>query len=236
MNKPTFSIPIVVVLISLLMPSYILYGQESEPVIATLLGHDLTLKSIGSYPEASLTNKAFDLKWHAWRLIAEDFVKKNNLSASEAEIKKAVDSRTLSINEQLRAEKKKLKEIEGKLTGKQLSKKQREQLEAEKRGLLWGLDWFKKSKKTEAEIRRKIKLQLAYPALCREIHKQYGGRVAMTKRGPDPVGAIQKLFEEHLQKGTLVIYNPKLKKAFRRQFNRKYRYIIPPDKVNFNRR
>jgi hypothetical protein len=46
------------------------------------------------------------------------------------------------------------------------------------------------------------------------LYEKYGGRVGITKWGPEPSGAIEALLREHEKKGEFEILDPELAKAF----------------------
>jgi hypothetical protein len=46
------------------------------------------------------------------------------------------------------------------------------------------------------------------------LYEKYGGRVGITKFGPEPTGAIEALLREHERKGDFEILDPALAKAF----------------------
>jgi len=50
--------------------------------------------------------------------------------------------------------------------------------------------------------------------LKKALYEKYGGRVGITKWGPDPIGAIEALLREHEKRGDLVILDASLAREF----------------------
>ncbi len=65
------------------------------------------------------------------------------------------------------------------------------------------------------------------------IHAGFGGVVALTKFGPDPVGAKAALAAQLEQPGRLEILIPCLREAFWQNLRATPRFVLEPDKVDF---
>jgi hypothetical protein len=69
--------------------------------------------------------------------------------------------------------------------------------------------------------------------LKKALYERYGGRVGITKWGPDPVGASEALLREHEKKGDLVIRDAALAAEFWGALAREPRYPAKPEQVDF---
>jgi hypothetical protein len=65
------------------------------------------------------------------------------------------------------------------------------------------------------------------------LYEKYGGRVGITKWGPEPTGAIEALLREHEKKGDLAILDPALAKAFWDWHAAQPRMLMRPEQVDF---
>lgn len=65
------------------------------------------------------------------------------------------------------------------------------------------------------------------------IHEEFGGVIASTKFGPDPVGAKAALASRLEQAGQLEITIPTLREAFWQNLRTAPRFAVEPDKVDF---
>jgi hypothetical protein len=69
--------------------------------------------------------------------------------------------------------------------------------------------------------------------LQKALYEKYGGRVGITKWGPDPVGATEALLREHEKKGDLVIRDATLSAEFWGALAREPRYPAKPEQIDF---
>jgi hypothetical protein len=65
------------------------------------------------------------------------------------------------------------------------------------------------------------------------LYDKYGGRVGITKWGPEPTGAIEALLREHEKKGDFAILDPALAKAFWDWHATQPRMPMRPEQVDF---
>jgi hypothetical protein len=65
------------------------------------------------------------------------------------------------------------------------------------------------------------------------LYEKYGGRVGITKWGPEPTGAIEALLREHEKKGDFAILDPELAKAFWDWHAAQPRMPMRPEQVDF---
>lgn len=69
--------------------------------------------------------------------------------------------------------------------------------------------------------------------LKKALYEKYGGRVGITKWGPDPVGATEALLREHEKRGELKIADPALAKEFWDSLGREPRFLAKPEQIDF---
>jgi hypothetical protein len=65
------------------------------------------------------------------------------------------------------------------------------------------------------------------------LYEKYGGRVGVTKWGPDPTGAVETLLREHQKRGDLQIVDPVLAREFWEALAREPRFLAKPDQIDF---
>jgi hypothetical protein len=65
------------------------------------------------------------------------------------------------------------------------------------------------------------------------LYEKYGGRVGITKWGPEPTGAIEALLREHEKKGDFEILDAALAKAFWDWHAGQPRMPMKPEQVDF---
>ena len=69
--------------------------------------------------------------------------------------------------------------------------------------------------------------------LKKALYEKYGGRVGITKWGPDPAGATEALLREHEKRGDLKIVDAVLAKEFWDSLAREPRFAAKPDQIDF---
>ena len=67
----------------------------------------------------------------------------------------------------------------------------------------------------------------------RALYEKYGGRVGLTKFGPEPIGAIEALLREREKKGDLVIADAALAKEFWSWYASQPRRVARPEEIDF---
>ena len=65
------------------------------------------------------------------------------------------------------------------------------------------------------------------------LYEKYGGRVGLTKFGPEPIGAIEALLRERARAGDLVIADAALAKEFWSWYASQPRRVARPDEIDF---
>ena len=65
------------------------------------------------------------------------------------------------------------------------------------------------------------------------LYEKYGGRVGITKWGPDPVGATEALLQEHEKRGDFAIADAVLAKEFWDALAREPRFLAKPEQIDF---
>jgi hypothetical protein len=69
--------------------------------------------------------------------------------------------------------------------------------------------------------------------LKKALYEKYGGRVGVSKWGPDPVGATEALLREHESRGELQIRDGALAREFWDSLAREPRFLAKPDQIDF---
>jgi hypothetical protein len=69
--------------------------------------------------------------------------------------------------------------------------------------------------------------------LKKALYEKYGGRVGITKWGPDPVGATEALLREHENRGELRITDAALAREFWDSLAREPRFLAKPEQIDF---
>ncbi|MCP4147551.1 MAG: hypothetical protein GY757_07355, partial [bacterium] len=85
---------------------------------------------------------------------------------------------------------------------------------------------------TPKEGRLLIK-QIEFFKLNGGLYNRYGGKVAMTKVGQDPLDAWRAMAKDYQKKGIFKIYDKKLERAFWNTFRRTRRYMLAPGQIDF---
>jgi len=67
----------------------------------------------------------------------------------------------------------------------------------------------------------------------RALYEKHGGRVGLTKFGPEPIGAIEALLRERAGSGDLVIADAALAKEFWSWFASQPRRVARPEEIDF---
>ena len=65
------------------------------------------------------------------------------------------------------------------------------------------------------------------------LYEKYGGRVGLTKFGPEPIGAIEALLRERARSGDLVIADAALAKEFWSWYASQPRRVARPEEIDF---
>jgi hypothetical protein len=65
------------------------------------------------------------------------------------------------------------------------------------------------------------------------LYEKYGGRVGLTKFGPEPIGAIEALLQERAKAGDLVIADAALAKEFWSWYASQPRRVARPEEIDF---
>ena len=169
--------------------------------------------------------------------IVRDYVDRNHLHATDEEIREYQIHVDNSLAQDRIKRQKELAQLEERLKTAALSSKERE--EAEKhRALLLRLAAH--DKKMDEIGKPKIEdLRSIYTPWIeawkfkKSIYEKYGGTVAITKFGPDPVGATSRLLAEYVKDKKLVILNSDLKSNFWVHVAEPPRFTAKPEEIDF---
>jgi len=226
-----------------------IHAEENKTnVVAEVLGSSITAKNIGFSSGKPITcSKAKGCsastplqKLHktAWRKISEDFIKQNNLQATKAEVQEFADYQKRFMEQDRKKRQKRLKNIKSQLKSNEITQSQRSSLEQQK-ATLDSLAKHDKRMKTMKFKPSVLQLRQIYAPwienwkVNKTIFKKYGGAVAITKFGPDPVGARKMLIEVYVKEGKFLILHKELERAYWEMLTKKPRYVATPDKIDF---
>jgi hypothetical protein len=201
--------------------------------VARLFGRPVSAAEVKMAGQASAATGARNLR----ELVAKDalarFVAANRLQATAQEIAaySAWSEEFRKQDEVRRAPK--LVEIEAELKEPKTEAHRREQLTQHRDVLL-------NARKHDAE-RPAVGTGTSAPqAMWIELYKvkkalyeKYGGRVGITKWGPDPVGAMETLLREHEKRGELVILDKALAEEFWGALAKEPRFLAKPEQIDF---
>lgn len=226
-------------------------GKES-PVAATVLGTSITAADIGLQRDADntliLPAKAIgtapardplnELRTRVLREVSKDYVEKHNLQATAEEIQEFRDYQERFMAQDRVRRQKRLAGLERKLQDATLSAKEREQAEKNRATLL---SLAAREERQDEPNRQREAAGLSEIArlwvegwkLNTSIHATYGGTVAITPFGPQPVEATRRLLEEYEKQGKLVIHEEDLRRQFWEYVGQPPRFSAKPAEVDF---
>lgn len=227
-------------------------GKES-PVAATVLGTSITAADIGLQRDADHTlilpaqaigtaparDPLNELRTRVLREISRDYVEKHNLQATAQEIREFQDHQERFMAQDRLRRQKRLADLERKLQDATLSAKEREQAE-KNRATLLSLAAREERQEDEPNRQREAagrseiaRLWVEGWKLNTSIHATYGGTVAVTPFGPQPVEATRRLLEEYEKQGMLVIPDEDLRRRFWEYVRQPPRFTAKPAEVDF---
>jgi len=226
-----------------------IHAEENESnVVAKVMGNSITAQNINFSPNKPITcpeirncsanTSVQKLHQIVWQKIFKDFVKQNNLQATENEIQEFADYQKRFIEEDRKRRQKRLEDIKNQLKSNQIIQSQRSVLEREKATLDSLAENDRRMKAMNIRPSASLLKQIYVPwienwKVNKAIFEKYGGVVATTKFGPDPVGARKMLIKEYAEKNKFLILNKELEKAYWKMLSDKPGYITAPDKVDF---
>lgn len=223
-------------------------SSNESPVVATVIEKRITAADVSLQcdtnnkpiiPIGPLRNPLDELRIKIGREVTRDYIEKNNLKATDEEIReyKAFQDR-FEAQDRIKRQKK-LAELDKKLQDINLSTKEKEQAEKYRATLLSLASYDKRreerSYKPTAEIAaREIWGQWVETwKFHKSIYDKYGGAVVKAKFGPDPVGAMKCLLEDYEKQGKIVIHDENLRLNFWQSLRLPPKRIAKPEEIDF---
>jgi len=218
-------------IIALFLPAAIPAAADER--VASLLGEDIMRGQLARDGRGVAQQFAALI----WPRIARHYVDNHGLNATAAELAElqAYDD---AFEKKDRAQRKrKLAELDQRLTSNELSPEQRAHSE-DFRNTLQRLEQH------DAEADALPKPDSAGHAatyapwiemwkMNKALYEQYGGVVALTEFGPDPRGARAALFADYEKQGWLNFYDEPLREQFFAMLAEKPRIVVRPGEVDF---
>jgi hypothetical protein len=171
-----------------------------------------------------------------WPRIASDYVARQGLAATPAEIEEAAAYHR-EFERRSRAQRaRKLKELEERLAEPELAPEERERLE-DFRATLQRLALRDEEQDSVPRDPERLRVLLAPLVetwkLNRALYQRYGGVVALTEFGPSPVGARAALIADYERQGRLEFADSGLRERFYRVLQQPPGMVMPPGRVDF---
>lgn len=224
-------------------------SSNESPIVATVLEKRITAADVGLQYDADnspiiptntpstclLHNPLEELRIKIWQEVSQDYILKNNLKATDEEIREFQEYEDRFMAQDRIRRQKKLAELEKKLQSPNLSPNEKEQTEKSRATLL-------SLASHEEEMRDKLTTEISQEVAAawievwkvkKSIYDKYGGTVAITKFGPDPVGASKCLLEEYEKQGKIVIHDENLRQDFWKRLSLPPKLTAKPEEIDF---
>jgi hypothetical protein len=208
-------------------------AQGPERVV-TVVGVAITRGELtGGAHSAPREARLLDL---VWPRIAGDYVKRQGLAATPAEIDEATAYHREFERRSRIQRARKLQELEERLAEPELAPEERERLEdfqATLRRLAEG-DSARDGASQDPERLRVLLVPLVEMwKLNRAIYERFGGVVALTEFGPSPLGARADLIADYERQGRLEFADAGLRERFYAILRQPPPMVVPPGRVDF---
>ena len=203
-------------------PALLAFATDGVPAVAQVLGADLRVRD------------ADQARYAILRRLLDRFASDRGLAASAADIDAYVArmrSAEARDREQWQAQ---LREVDAQLASPTLAARERERLSGERRMLaaLLASDPAQASP-TRAAVEDATARQAAAVAIRRwkasvALHALYGGSVAITAAGPEPLDAHRRFLEDERRKGAWKLADAALERAFWAHFDAASHRLLAP--------
>jgi len=193
-------------------------------------------REIGLGEPATLPAAANALRQRAMKSALDWFVSREKIAATDADLEAYAkwNEEFQRRNQERRAQR--LEQIEAALRQPSLASAQREQLLRER-------DTYRQAARYDAQreaaardpgSRRRVwgPWITSFKA-NRALYEKYGGRVGLTKFGPEPIGALETLLREREKAGALRIFDEALAKEFWSWYAVQPRRPAKPEEIDF---
>ena len=225
---------------------------NASPVVSTVLEKKISAADIGLRCDASnrpiipenapstclLRNPLDELRTRIMREIAQDYIKKNNLKATDEEIREFQEYQDRSIAQNRIERRKELAELDKKCQDTSLSSTEKEQTENRRATLIHLASIEKRLEEMSCKPTTEDLRKIAGPWIegwkfNKSIYDKYGGTVGMTKFGPEPAGAAKCLLEDYEKQGKIIIHDEDLKREFWQRLSLPPELAAQPEEIDF---
>jgi hypothetical protein len=202
--------------------------------VATVTGVAITRGELASgAPGVSGEARLVDL---VWPRIASDYVARQGLAATPAEIEEAAAYHREFERRNQAQRARKLKELEERLAEPELAPEERERL-ADFRATLQRLAVADQERDGAPRDPERLRVLLAPLVetwkMNRALYERYGGVVALTEFGPAPLGARAALIADYERQGRLEFSDTGLRERFYGVLRQPPSMVVPPGRVDF---
>lgn len=202
--------------------------------VATVTGVAITRGELASgAPGVPGEARLMDL---VWPRIASDYVTRQGLAATPAEIAEAADYHREFERRSRVQRARKLKELEERLAEPELAPEERVRLE-DFRATLQRIALRDEEQDGAPHDPERLRLLLAPLVetwkVNRALYERYGGVVALTEFGPSPVGARAALVADYERQGRLEFADAGLRERFYGFLQQPPQMVVPPGSVDF---
>ncbi len=227
-------------------------SSNELPVVATVFDKGITAADVSlqcdannkpviptNTPSTCLVHNPLDeLRIKIVREVRLDYIEKNNLKATDEEIRELQAYQDRFMAQDRIKRQKKLVELEEKLEDTKLSSTEKEKMEKYRATLLRLVSRDKQQDeikfKPTAEVLRGIFVPwIEGWKFNKSVYEKYGGTVSVTKFGPDPVGATECLLKDYEKQGKIVIHDENLRRSFWDRFSEAPRFTAKPEEIDF---
>jgi len=204
--------------------------------VARVFEAPLTAKDIGLAGPATRPAAAAALRQRAMKAAIERFVLDEKVHATDEDLEAygKWNEEFQRLEKDRRA--RRLAEVEAALKKQSTPMLEREQLERERElyRSLAKTDAQREAAARDAGSRERVWRQWITGFKANKVlYEKYGGRVGITKFGPEPIGAIEALLREREKKGDLVIADAALAKEFWSWYASQPRRVARPEEIDF---
>jgi len=245
-----FAVILLSLLLSGLQPSAAEPSNDTSLVVAQVLGKQIAASDIGlkynarhnpiiPKDEASclVSDPVEELQKQITAEVVQDYVSRKHLKATDEEIRELQVYQDNSLAQDRVRRQKELVQLEERLKTTALNPKEKEQAEKQRATLLRLAEREKKldtmSKPSAEELRSVYAPWIEAWKFNKSVYKEYGGMVAITKFGPDPVEATRRLLAEYEKDKKLVIFNADLKSSFWSRLAKPPRFTAKQGEIDF---
>jgi hypothetical protein len=193
-------------------------------------------RDIGLDEPATLPAAAGALRQRAMRSALQWFIAEQKIAATDADLEAYAKWDEELQRRKLAERAKRQQQIEAALKKPGISEEQRAQLLRER-------ETYRQAERYDAEraaaardpgSRRRVWGQwITSFKANKALYDKYGGRVGMTKFGPEPIGALETLLREREKAGALRIFDAALAKEFWSWYAVQPRRLAKPEEIDF---